>query len=144
MTHPSNHGGLGSLLNRDSLRSSYRAATYRRGMVRYCMGHAIGKLRVGRMKFQERQDCGEKVVHILRLNLLAPPSIGLPFLGVTRRGPLGLQFTANSIDGCCRCPDTLGENPPTLPLLDQPVLASLFDTSCQSRIAGRQEFPVLG
>jgi len=86
MTHPSDHGSLGSLLDGDAFRSGHGAAADRRGMIGDGPCHSLGEIGVIAMKAQEREDCPEKVFNVKGL-------------GLTRRQASASFFIANpSVD----------------------------------------------
>lgn len=75
MPHPGDDGSLGSLLDGDALRPGDGSASYRRGMIRYGTGQALGEISVICMKGQERDHRPQEVFNVLGLGFVTAVGI---------------------------------------------------------------------
>ena len=125
VAHPGDHGGFGSLLDRDTHCPRHGTTADWRGMVGHGSCQAVGKLIVVRVKGQERHDRPEEVFDVLGLSLLTTASVGFPLLGVALRGTLGFEFGTDAVEGRRRCPT-------------RPVRRS-FDPSSRPRCNARRQ-----
>ena len=104
MAHPSNDGGFGPLLDRNSFRSGDGATSDRRCMIGHNTSETLRKIGVVGVKAKKRHDGPGEVFNVNLLGLL--PSLGIGFFafGKALGGSLGFEFDLNPLNGRCRCP----------------------------------------
>lgn len=104
MPHPSDDGGFGTLLNRNSLCTGDGAASDWRGMIGNHLGEPLGKIGMAGMRGEEAHHGSREVFDVNLLGLL--PSLGVGFFAFckTLGGSLGFEFALNSFNGRSRCP----------------------------------------
>ena len=106
VSHPGDHGGLGPLFHRDSLRPGDRAAADRRGMIGHSLGQPVSEISVCGMEGQERHDRPVEVLDVHGLGLLSTAGVGFLLLNESFGGSLGFEVGTNSFNGRSRSPDS--------------------------------------
>jgi hypothetical protein len=91
------------------------------------------------MEAEEGHDGPEELFDVVGLGLFTAAGVGSPAFGVAVSGPVGFKFGTKAANGLCWCPDSSGEDFASFLLLNHPVFACGFDSSCQGGIAGRQQ-----
>lgn len=107
-------------------------------------GEPLAKISMVGMEVEERDDCTEEILDVLRLGVLTAAGIRFPPFGVALGGPLGIEFGTNAVDGRCRCPHSSGEDLAPLLLLNDPVIASSLHSSGQGGVTGWKKNPAIG
>jgi hypothetical protein len=87
VAHPGDHGGLGPLLDRDTLRAGDDTAPDQRGVGGHGPCQAVGEGSVAGMEGQERQHRPEEVFNVPGLSLVPAAGVGLLALGVATKRP---------------------------------------------------------
>src|SRR5262245_47741720 len=122
MPQPSDHGGFGPPLDRDTLRPGYGAAADRGGVVGHGTGQSMGEGLVTFMEAEERYHRTVEIFNIVRLGLIPASGVGVLASGVALGGSFGIEFGPNALDGRRRCPHAPGEDLAALLFLHDPVV----------------------
>lgn len=82
MPHPCNRGGLGPLLERDSLRSRHRSTAHGNGMIRDRLRQRVSQLSMRKIKVQKGKHARLEITDVVLLfpGPPIPTRVQLPFI----------------------------------------------------------------